>query len=180
MPPPSRTPIVLSVASLAVRFTWAGDRWAHEVTRPGEGSIWRSVEASVDDGGDPRWPQSPAFVDVTRLGTGDGAPVMAVGLAGRTHFSAVILADPAVSDAIRFDVAARLQDEPVRLGSAYRPLGPGAGATILRVEPGGGTTGTAPRTARWCYRVSSGGIEALEGATLVPPRGGAGRSAPPA
>lgn len=167
MPSPSRSPIVLNVATLAVRFTWAGDRWHHVVTGAGGAVICRSVETTDERGGDPRWPDSPAFVEVTRLGPGDGAPVMAVGQAGRTHFSAVVLPDPAVPDAIRFDVAARLQEEPARLGSAYHSSEFGAGGSILRVEPGRGSTGSVPTTARWCYRVCATGIEALVGTVLA-------------
>lgn len=167
MPSPSRSPIVLSVGSLAVRFTWAGDRWNHVVVGAGGAVICRSVETMDERAGDPRWPESPAFVEVTLFGEGDGAPVMAVGQAGRTHFSAVVLADPAVSNAIRFDVAARLQEEPARLGSAYHSPASGAGGTILRVEPGSGLSGRAPTTARWCYRVCAAGIEALAGSVLA-------------
>lgn len=175
MHPPSRTPIVLRAPALAVRFTWAGDRWTHEVTDARGDALFGSVDGGRDDDGDPQWPPSPAFVEISRLGDGMAAPVMAVGQAGRTHFSAVILVDPMVPEAIRFDVAARIQGEPARLGSTYRPLGPGFGGRIERIEPAGGPASPPPRTARWCYRLHAGRIEALAGAVIVAP----GRDADP-
>ena len=158
---------MLRVAPLEVRFTLAVDRWVHEVAGCGGDSMWRSLEGSAD--GDERWPRSPAFVEVTRLGPGDDAAVLAVGQAGRSHFSAVILPDPAIPGSVRFDVAARVHDEPEGLGSTYESIGPGAVGTIVTVKPGGGSAGSGPRTARWCYRVNARGIEPLDGATLVPP-----------
>lgn len=175
MHPPSRTPIVLRAPALAVRFTWAGDRWTHEVTDARGDALFGSVDGGRDDDGDPQWPPSPAFVEISRLGDGMAAPVMAVGQAGRTHFSAVILVDPMVPEAICFDVAARIQGEPARLGSTYRPLGPGFGGRIERIEPAGGPASPPPRTARWCYRLHAGRIEALAGAVIVAP----GRDADP-
>lgn len=177
---PARTPIVLRAAALAVRFFWAGDRWAHEVTDARGDALWGSVEGGSDDPDDPRWPPSPVFVDLTRLGPGDAAPVMAVGQAGRTHFSAVILADPEVPEAIRFDVAARLQGQPARLGSAYRLLAPAEGGRIERIEPETAPPAPGPTTARWCYRLHAGRIEALAGTLGVAPGRDADRSVSPA
>jgi hypothetical protein len=93
-----------------------------------------------------------------------GIAVMGLGLAGRSHFSASVGADPAAPGSIRFDIAARIHEPPVRLGSTYRSDGPAA--TILRVEPLPLAAPPLPRTVEWSYRIGPHGIEPLAGARL--------------
>ena len=165
MPQPPRPPILLAVGDGGVRFERIGDRWHHAVFFGGV--TWRSVEGPAE--ADERHPASPAFVEVTRLGSAADAPVMAVGQAGRTHFSAVILPDPAFPGAIRFDLAARVNEPPRALGSTY-VASPGPPCP-LRIVPTDGDA-TLPRTIRWSYRFSPDGPAALEGASLAAAAGG--------
>lgn len=182
MPPVARPPILLAAGETLVRFEHVDDRWHHVVTVASRGSeTWHSVEGPTG-GGDDRWPASPVFVEVTRLGSAPDSPVMAVGQAGRTHFSAVILPDAARPGAVRFDLAARVNELPRTLGSTYRfhpsgaalppPLpGPFRVAPIDREE-------TLPRTVRWSYRFSAEGLTALEGTSLPAAAGSDPRDTP--
>lgn len=166
MPAPEPDPILITVGAVTVRFRWLGDRWGHEVLGPRSTPLWRSVEGPGADG-DPRWPESPAWVSLSRLGAGEAAPLLAVGQAGRTHFSAAIAPDPARPDALRFDVAARIQEGPGWVGSTYAGAGPGAGGPA-RLTPQQPPGEALPRTVRWCYRLSAEGLEPLTGTSLSP------------
>jgi len=139
---------------MSVRFTWLEDRWAHDIL-VGRTVCWQSVEGPDADGGDPRWPASPVFVELSRLHTARGPVLLGVGRAGRSHFSASIEADPAHPDRLRFEVACRVQELPARLGSTYR--GPGG---AVRVAPATAAP-PPPATVVWAYAASPGGIVAL-------------------
>lgn len=162
-----RPPIILAFGGAEVRFDWQGDRWAHVVRFDGglgrwtEG--WHSVEGPYP-GGDDRWPASPVFAELHTHPIAGGIAVMGLGLAGRSHFSVSVAADPAAPGAIRFDIAARIQEPSDRLGSTYRFDGPTA--TILRVEPLSLVASPLPRTVEWSYRIGPHGIEPLSGARL--------------
>jgi len=167
MPRAPRGPVCLASGPLEVCFEWAGDRFGHRVSLASAG-LWRSVEGTGPND-DPRWPESAALVEVTRLGGGPAEALMAVGQAGRTHFSAAIAPDPEVPDAIRFDVAARIQEPPRWLGATYASDGLDGPPDVIRVGPADAVGGPLPRTVRWCYRVSARGIEPLSGTRLAPP-----------
>ena len=162
-----RPPVILAFGGAQVRFDWQGDRWAHVVRFDGglgrgtEG--WHSFEGP-HPGGDVRWPASPVFAELHTHPIAGGIAVMGLGLAGRSHFSASVAADPAAPGSIRFDIAARIQEPPDRLGSTYRFDGPAA--TILRVEPLPLAAPPLPRTVEWSYRIGPHGIEPLTGARL--------------
>lgn len=173
MPPVASRSILLSVGATEVRFERVGDRWHHAVALGDGAAIWRSVEGPGSAGGD-HWPASPVFVEVTRLGSAPDSPVMAVGQAGRTHFSAVILPDGAGPGAVRFDLAARINESPLALGSTYRIVAaagpappPGGPFRVLPVDP----ERSLPRTVRWSYLFSAAGLTVLEGSTLRAPAG---------
>jgi hypothetical protein len=167
--PHSRPAILLSVGGAEVRFDWLADRWAHVVRfdgvagRPSAGA-WHSVEGR-HDGGDDRWPASPVFVELHTHSAAGNAAVMGLGLAGRSHFSASIAADRACPGAIRFEIAARIQEAPLDLGSTYACGGPAG--SIIRVEPTPFADAVLPRTVEWSYRIGPDGIEPLAGARLV-------------
>ena len=165
MPASDPDPILITAGSVAVWFRWQGDRWGHEVLGPRETRLWRSVEGPGGSG-DPRWPESPAWVSLSRLGPGEAAPLLAVGQAGRTHYSAVIAPDPVEPEALRFDLAARIQEGPGWVGSTYAADGTGAGGP-LRFAPQQLGGEPLPRTVRWCYRLSATGIEPLAGTSLL-------------
>ncbi len=181
MPPVTRPPIHLVVGETTVRFERVGDRWHHAVSvANGQDAAWRSVEGPLGDGDD-RWPASPVFVEVTRLGSATDSPVMAVGQAGRTHFSAVILPDASRPGAVRFDLAARVNEAPRALGSTYRFVDAGGlsppSAAPLHVVPIDREE-TLPRTVRWSYRFSPEGIAVLDGHEKPAAPGGDPREPP--
>ena len=101
--------------------------------------------------GDPRWPASPAFQEVSAADAAGRRVLLAVGAAGRSHFSASFSADPAAADTVLVDVACRFQEPPGPLGTTYRT----AAGAVVRVDA---EAGPPPRTTRWCYRVGPGGV----------------------
>ena len=144
-----------------MRFEWEGDRFGHAITAAGSPHApWRSVEGAAPIDGDARWPRSPVFVEISRLWAGPDSPLMAVGSAGRTHFSAVVSPDPDLPGAIRFEIAARLQESPLGLGSCYRGT-----LTQIAVVPQQAPP-SLPCTVQWSYRVGPEGIQPLAGARL--------------
>lgn len=160
---------VLSVGGAEVRFEWRGDRWTHAVRFEGLPDLpttgpWLSVEGPGDNSRDDRWPPSPVFVELHTHPAAGSVAVMGLGLAGRSHFSASIGPDSQVPGALRFDIAARIHEPPVQLGSTYRSGG--STAAFLRVEPLPLADAPLPRTVEWSYRISRGGIEPLPGSRL--------------
>jgi len=166
-----RAAILLAVGGTEVRFEWQGDRWGHAVlfqgVAPGPSpAAWHSIEGAVAGGEDDRWPRSPVLVEVHGHPSAGSLTVIGLGLAGRSHFSASVGPDPEVTGAIRFDMAARIQEPPVRLGSTYRSVDPDG--PFLRVEPAPIAGAPLPRTVEWSYRIGPHGIEPLAGARIVP------------
>jgi len=154
-----RQPLTLSAGELEVAFEWAGDRWRHRVTHRGR-LVAESVEGADPDH-DPRWPASPAFQEVSAAEAAGRQVLLAVGAAGRSHFSASFAADPAAADTVLVDVACRFQESPVRLGTTYRT----ADGVLLRLDA---EVGSPPRTTRWCYRVGPGGVVPHHAAGAAP------------
>lgn len=107
--------------ALEVRFVWAVDRWSHCVVLDGQ-PVWQSLEGPWPCDRDPDWPASPAFVEIDRVGSGPLAAVVAVGLAGRTHYSVSISADAHRPAALLFDVACRIHQTPQWIGTSYAPM----------------------------------------------------------
>lgn len=166
MPPRQHSPIVLATPTVEVHFVWIGDRWSHRLASVGGGEgDWTSVEGPAAADGDAAWPESPVFVEITRAGRDTDAAVLAVGIAGRTHFSASIEPDPATPGEIRFEIAARLVAPAVRLGSGYGSSSPGA--PRFRVEPANHRPPALPATVVWGYRVGPAGVVALPGSRIV-------------
>ena len=160
-----RSPVILQAGAAEVRFEWHGDRWRHAVIPiDGTTSMWQSQEGPSHAGGDPRWPLSPVLVELNRLGSGTTSPVLGIGLAGRSHFSAVVTADPELPGAVRFEVAARLHQAPLGLGSTYLS---GRDGQTVRIVPATPSAGPLPRTVQWSYRVGPAGIQALAGAFVT-------------
>ena len=127
--------------------------------------LWHSIEGPGDTSGDERWPGSPGLVELHSHPAAGRIAVMGLGLAGRSHFSASVAPDPLVPGALRFEIAARINEAPVQLGSTYRSGGPAA--AIVRVEPLPLAAAPLPRTVEWAYRISPHGIEPLPGARLA-------------
>lgn len=158
-----RQPLRLAAGDLEVVFEWAGDRWGHRIVHRGR-LVAESVEGAGPTG-DPRWPLSPALQEVSAGGTADRPVLLAVGAAGRSHFSASVAADPTRPDTAVVEVACRTHEPAEWLGSTYRL---GAGGTVrIRAE----TTGDPPCTVRWSCRVGPEGVAAAGAAAEAVPAG---------
>jgi hypothetical protein len=160
--PADKSPLRLQAGATSVTFTWSGDRWEHAVLVP-DGRCWRSVEGADPAGGDPRWPASPALVEVSMVAARSRPAVLGVGLAGRSHFSLSVVACPDRTDTLLFEAAARIVEPAIWLGSTYQAHGGG-----VRVAAGG--TIVPPATVRWAYRIGPEGLEPVIGADGDGPR----------
>ena len=99
---------ILEAGELRVRFTWQGDRFAHEVSVLNDGS-WQPALASVEGTPQDDWPPSPPFQSLHIEHREDGRTLaLLVGMAGKSHWSASIEID-AEARAVLFDVACRLR-----------------------------------------------------------------------
>ena len=103
---------------LRVTFVWQRDRFAHQVaavhadrTVP----LLVSVEGSDQD----NWPPSPALqsVHIEDRPTANQVALL-VGMAGTSHWSASVEIDTDRTSVL-FDVACRVKDKPLRVGSRY-------------------------------------------------------------
>jgi hypothetical protein len=169
--PTSRPPVQLATGLTAVVFTWNGDRWAHRLTI-GEATSWTSLDGPCPPANDPRWPASPVLVELSRVSVprarvsvprGDTAgdqAIVGVGLAGRSHFSASIAADPHVAGVIRFEIACRLHEPPGWLGSTYRTAD-----RLVQLTACDDST-LLPRTVVWAYSLGPQGLVAVSGAAI--------------
>ncbi|MFM7291840.1 MAG: hypothetical protein ACKOHK_02995 [Planctomycetia bacterium] len=168
-----RPPVRIAAGSITATFTWAGDRWVHRIgpDPSGEEFGWESCDTPWPPADDPRWPASPVLVELSRVAVPhatatDGRPggeqaVVGVGLAGRSHFSASIAPDPHAADTLRFEIACRLHEPPVWLGSTYRTA-----AELIRITAADGSA-VLPRTVVWGYSVGPRGIVAVHGASVA-------------
>jgi len=163
-------PISLAAGKLEVQFRWESDRWSHRVLVAG-GQGWQSVDSIAEPpaaeklGISPHWPASPVFTEVSLIDTETGPALLAIGRAGRSHFSASLVASQAAADTIVAELACRLQERPGWLGSAYQPL-PDAGQAAPEVEwmtirPPGVTKLPLPSTVVWSYHLTPAGIRAV-------------------
>ena len=119
-----------------------------------------SVEGPLDDGADPRWPASPVLTEV--LATPAAGPaIVGVGSAGRSHFSASITRHPRGDDTLVFEIACRIQEPPIRLGSTYRTGEDSAELVQIAADPG---AGGLPRTIAWRYTIGPQGIRSGDAA----------------
>jgi hypothetical protein len=136
-----------------VRFAWSGDRWQHVVTAA-DGRCWRSIEGPGPPAADPRWPASPALVEVSLVVAGARPAVLAVGLAGRSHFSLSVVACPDRPDTLLFEAACRIAEPAGWLGSTYD-------GDRGREQVAADRTIPPPATIRWSYRIGPAGLEPL-------------------
>lgn len=144
---------------------------------------FESIEGVADladqaDAANENWPASPPVQEWHDEPRGGATVLMSVGRAGRSHWSLSCEVTPAGE--AKFDVAARVNEAPLRLGSRYKIL-PGKplqvsaagmqlpGGWELRIEPGvtrlrydsalgilslepaPTLTGAWPQTVRWGY-----------------------------
>ncbi|HEX4130077.1 MAG TPA: hypothetical protein VHZ24_08540 [Pirellulales bacterium] len=160
---------IVAAGSLRVRFTHAGDRYAH-VVEVSDGDDWNAALVSIEGSGDEAWPASPPLQQLA-VETRDGRPVaMLLGLAGASHWSVSIEAQS--DGALSFDVACRVTQPPQHLSTVYhRPAD--APDVVLAVDPAAGEASCVeyplqelvridahtqsvepPATIRWRYTVS--------------------------
>ncbi len=147
------TPEALELAAGATRvvFTRSGDRWEHAV-RLADGSVWQSVEGPAGEASDPRWPASPPVVELSLVRIAAEPVLLGVGKAGRSHYSLSVSACQAEPDTLVFDLACRIQEPAVWLGSTYATA---AGETC-RLSADLGNAATA--TIRWAYTAGPAGL----------------------
>lgn len=171
-PPPGRgrPPLRLVTGGTTLAFAWAGDRWRHTVTLA-SGEVIESLEGPAD-AGDPRWPASPPLVEVSELRTARGPAALAVGLAGRSHFSASISPLVGRDGVLLFEIACRFHDQPAWLGSSYlragRPVRIAARTSHLE----------APGTVQWAYTIGPEGVVAMPPAEVAEGPRSPGATAP--
>ena len=106
---------------LRANFHWHRDRFAHTVGLL-EDERLIPVLASHEGPHQDDWPTSPAFQEAS-LDTRHfpSKYVLLVGMAGTSHWSASVEADPSEA-VLRYDIACRIKRSPVNLGSSYRSM----------------------------------------------------------
>jgi hypothetical protein len=160
-------------------FERKADRYEHRIiySKP-DGS--NGTLASREGRPDESWPPSPALQSLNLETRPDGKQtIMLVGMAGRSHWSMSVEADLA-QNRLAFDIACRMHEPPVWLGSSYtstnkqslvEPLDflsleawngerPCEKMTIqidgssgsLQI-PAPAATDKFPQTLRWCYKM---------------------------
>jgi hypothetical protein len=132
---------------LRVVFQRQTDRCAHRIEII-DGARSFCLLTSVEGTSDQPWPPSPPLqqLSIEELSPGNRVALL-LGMAGKSHWSASVECDPA-SLSLLFDVACRVQQPPLRLGSCYRtevPLAEGSldrarfttawGAVTLQLPP---------------------------------------------
>lgn len=160
--PKPRPPIVVTAGPVRAVFSWADDRWRHVILL--DDSPWAESLEDQADGRAAAWPCSPPLVELSAVQAATGPAVLAVGLAGRSHFSASVTACPERPDALLFEIACRVREQPGWLGSTYD-----LGGERIRLGPPHGT-GDLPATIRWAYHADRSGFHVVPPATLM--RGG--------
>ena len=83
-----------------------------------------------------RWPASPVITEVTPTKAMGHGALVAVGLAGRSHFSASLTASKAKKDTILVEVACRVFEAPEWLGSTYSCDGKEPPDDLITIKPG--------------------------------------------
>ena len=167
-------PIHFEVGRISVEFTWNNDRWhhcfridqkncLHSVEK--DGITQSNVERTAPHGISDTWPASPVITEVTPTEAMGRQALVAIGLAGRSHFSASLTASETDEDSILIEVACRAQEAPKWLGSTYYRYGKSPPDDLIVIQPKAIDPFERPVTILWSYRVSVGGIEAVHPAS---------------
>lgn len=135
--PESTEPFVESIRNddvgLFVSFVKHKDRFGHVIALvQGEECtpLFASIEGSLDD---PDWPESPPLQELHIETRESNAVALLVGKAGHSHWSTAV--EPAVEPGrIRFSVACRMQDYPMRICSRYGTLDDAKVAPTLQTD----------------------------------------------
>ena len=165
-----RVPIHFEVGRMSVEFIWNNDRWRH-LFRIDQKDCMQSVEGdtfplnneaqALPPGISERWPASPVITEVTPTEAMGHRALVAVGLAGRSHFSASLTASTAKKDTILVEVACRVFEAPEWLGSTYSCDEKDLPDDLITIKPEPLEAFNRPLTVLWSYCVSVGGIEAV-------------------
>lgn len=148
--PRTRDPVALAAGRLGLVFTWAGDRWRHAFEVDGR-TLATSLEDTADTR-DPTWPASPPLVELSTARVAAGIAILAVGRAGRSHYSASFTPRADTPDTILVEIACRVSQHPDWLGSTYDVAG-----GPLRIRAAAAEEGL-PATVCWAYSASPEGI----------------------
>lgn len=114
---------------LRVVFERRGDRFAHRVELCVGGRsqlLLRSIEGDDSE----LWPPSPPLQQLSVEERADGDVALLVGMAGKSHWSASIAVERAARRIV-YDVACRVRETPVRLGTIFMLADELAGAHSL-------------------------------------------------
>lgn len=170
----SYVPISFEIGRISVEFSWNNDRW-HHCFRIDQKNCLQSVEKdgitqnngnqTVPHGISDTWPASPVITEVTPTKAMGRPALVAIGLAGRSHFSASLTASDAEKDSMLVEVACRAQEAPKWLGSTYFQYGESPTDALIVIQPKAIDTFDKPMTILWSYRISVGGIEAVHPAS---------------
>jgi hypothetical protein len=108
---------------LRVLFSWQEDRYGHDIAFLAGRTETVLLTCQLGRRRDP-WPDSPPLQQASTQQLADGSTVvLAMGMAGKGHWSASIEADPRSSSLV-FDVACRTQLPPRWLGGTYLASSP--------------------------------------------------------
>jgi hypothetical protein len=162
--------VAIECGLLRIEFVWSADRYRHRIltSAPHGESILTSREGRADE----KWPPSPPLQSLHLEDRPGGVPLsMLVGMAGRSHWSMSVEAD-AERGRLVFDVACRVSEQPLWLGSSYDSSPAKNGVSLgLKIEPllpaalhcenperaailAPSESGPLPRTIRWSYSVA--------------------------
>ena len=145
----------LTALGLRVVFRRLADRYAH-VVEAVHGGEHVAIAESLEGTGEEDWPPCPALQQLHFETRADGGRLaLLVGRAGSSHWSLSVEAKPD-SPRVIFDVACRLRESPLLLGSEYRLF---SEASRLPADQ-------TPTSAA-CIRFAAGArmlVEAVEGA----------------
>lgn len=147
----------LTALGLRVVFRRLADRYAH-VIEAVHGGEFVAVAESLEGTGEENWPSCPALQQLHFETRADGGRLaLLVGKAGGSHWSLSVEAKPD-SPRVTFDVACRLRESPLLLGSEYRLFNE---AIMLPVDQ-------TPTSAA-CIRFAAGArmlVEPIEGTAM--------------
>ncbi len=107
--------------SFGLRFSHCDDRFEHEIFASSDSSPDdRVLISSVEGDATHDWPASPPLQDVHQQQIGDCPVIMAVGMAGSSHWSLACSLKQSSSEVrFHFDLACRANNKPDWLGSSY-------------------------------------------------------------
>ncbi len=109
---------LLTAGCLRLQFDRRGDRFGHTVFIVDASGEERLLLKSLEGDDSTPWPASPPLQNVhVEKRAGDVTVALAVGMAGRSHWSLAVEALP--GGELKFDAACRLSELPEQLGSQY-------------------------------------------------------------